>query len=356
MREEARASGGKPRYDGRCREQHLGPAPGRVVRLKIPAEGRVVFEDMVKGHIAVDVAELDDMILRRGDGMPTYNMAVVVDDHDMGITHVMRGDDHVSNTPKQVLIYQALGWELPIFGHVPMILGSDRQKLSKRHGARAVIEYQEDGLLPHALVNCLVRLGWSHGDKELFSMKELVELFDGHSLSSAASAFDPEKLQWFNAHYLRESPLDELARLTLPFVVREGFAEVSVETVERLLPLYRERATNLVDLAKGLTMLLVKAPELTYDATAVAKALTEEGRAHVTALRSVLAQLPELNKESAEQAIHGYVESAGIKFKVVAQPLRVALTGSLGGPGLPEVMDAIGTAETLARLDRAVTL
>lgn len=356
MREQARANGGKPRYNGRCREQHLGPAPGRVVRLKVPAEGRVVFDDMVKGSIAVDVAELDDMILRRGDGMPTYNMAVVVDDHDMGITHVMRGDDHVSNTPKQVLLYQALGWELPIFGHVPMILGSDRQKLSKRHGARAVIEYQEDGLLPHALVNCLVRLGWSHGDKELFSMKELVELFDGHSLNSAASAFDPEKLQWFNAQYLRETPLDALARLTLPFVVKEGFADVSVETVERLLPLYRERATNLVDLAKGLTMLLVKAPDLAYDAAAVAKALTEEGRAHVTALRSVLAHVSELNKESAEQAIHGYVESAGIKFKVVAQPLRVALTGSLGGPGLPEVMDAIGSTETLARLDRAVTL
>ncbi|MEG2005529.1 MAG: glutamate--tRNA ligase family protein, partial [Bilophila sp.] len=229
-------------------------------------------------------------------------------------------------------------------------------KLSKRHGARAVIEYQEDGLLPHALVNCLVRLGWSHGDKELFSMQELLELFDGESLNSAASAFDPEKLQWFNAHYLRETPLDALARLTLPFVVKEGFADVSVATLERLLPLYRERATNLVELAKGLTMLLVKASELAYDAAAVAKALTPEGKAHVTALRACLATLPDLNKEAAEQAIHSYVEAAGVKFKVVAQPLRVALTGSLGGPGLPDVMDAIGSAETLARLDRAVTL
>ena len=169
MREAARARGDKPRYDGRCRDKHLGPAPGSVVRLNVaavmPDGGRIVFDDMVKGHIAVDVDELDDMILRRSDGMPTYNMAVVVDDHDMGVTHVIRGDDHVSNTPKQILLYKALGWDLPVFGHVPMILGPDRQKLSKRHGARAVVEYQNDGLLPAALVNCLVRLGWSHGDQ-----------------------------------------------------------------------------------------------------------------------------------------------------------------------------------------------
>lgn len=356
MREEARAKGGKPRYDGRCREKHLGPAPGRVVRLKVPTEGRVVFDDMVKGHIAVDVSELDDMILRRSDGMPTYNMAVVVDDHDMGITHVLRGDDHVSNTPKQILIYQALGWELPVFGHVPMILGADRQKLSKRHGARAVVEYQEDGLLPHALVNCLVRLGWSHGDQELFSMQELIDFFDGGNLNSSAAAFDPERLQWLNAHYLRETPLDELARLTLPFVRREGFPAATEASIEPLLLLYRERATNLVDLAKGLTMLLHSAEALPYDSTAVTKALTPEGRAHVAALRERVAALPECDREAAEHVIHAYVEEQGIKFKQVAQPLRVALTGSLGGPGLPDVMAALGKDATVARLDRAVSL
>lgn len=356
MREEARAKGGKPRYDGRCREKHLDRAPGRVVRLKVPTEGRVVFDDMVKGHIAVDVSELDDMILRRSDGMPTYNMAVVVDDHDMGITHVLRGDDHVSNTPKQILIYQALGWELPVFGHVPMILGADRQKLSKRHGARAVVEYQEDGLLPHALVNCLVRLGWSHGDQELFSMRELIDFFDGGNLNSSAAAFDPERLQWLNAHYLRETPLDELARLTLPFVQREGFPSATEASIAPLLPLYRERATNLVELAKGLTMLLHSPEALPYDSTAVTKALTPEGRAHVAALRERVAALPECDREAAEKVIHAYVEEQGIKFKQVAQPLRVALTGSLGGPGLPDVMAALGKNATLARLDRAVTL
>ena len=356
MRETARAKGEKPRYDGRCRDKRLEAAPGRVVRLKVPTEGRVVFDDMVKGHIAVDVAELDDMILRRSDGMPTYNMAVVVDDHDMGITHVVRGDDHVSNTPKQILIYQALGWELPVFGHVPMILGSDRQKLSKRHGARAVVEYQDDGLLPHALVNCLVRLGWSHGDQELFSMKELIALFDGKNLNSAASAFDPEKLQWFNAHYLRETALDDLARLVLPFVLKAGFADATEASLLPLLPLYRERAKNLIELASGLAQLLHKADALPYDAAGVEKWLTEEGKMHVRALREQFAALPDFNRENTEQVIHAYVEGLGVKFKMVAQPLRVALTGVIGGPSLPDFMIAIGKDESLARLDRALTL
>ncbi|MDE7064040.1 MAG: glutamate--tRNA ligase, partial [Desulfovibrionaceae bacterium] len=213
MREQARARGRKPRYDGRCRTRDVGPGEGHCVRLKAPVTGKVVFDDLVKGPIAVDVSELDDMVLRRSDGMPTYNMAVVVDDYEMGVTHVLRGDDHVSNTPKQILIYEALGLPLPRFGHVPMILGPDRQKLSKRHGARAVIEYEQDGLLPQALVNYLVRLGWSHGDQEIFAPDELVALFDGAGLNAAPAAFDPDKLQWLNAHYMRSMPPTELASM-----------------------------------------------------------------------------------------------------------------------------------------------
>ena len=326
MRETARAKGEKPRYDGRCRERHLDAAPGRVVRLKIPTEGRVVFDDMVKGHIATDVSELDDMILRRSDGMPTYNMAVVVDDHDMGITHVIRGDDHVSNTPKQILIYQALGWELPVFGHVPMILGKDRQKLSKRHGARSVVEYQNDGLLPHALVNCLVRLGWSHGDQELFSMQELIDLFDGKNLNSSASAFDPDKLLWFNAHYLRETPLDDLARLVLPFIHQKGFTGATEASIEPLVPLYRERAKNLIELADGIAQLLYKSADLPYDEAGVAKWLTDEGKEYVKVIRDQLAALPSFDKESIEHVIHSYVESLGVKFNDHIG----AATGSLG--------------------------
>ena len=353
MREEARAKGLKPRYDGRCRERGLGPGPGRAVRLKTPAGSRVLFEDLVKGPIAVDSDELDDMVLRRSDGMPTYNMAVVVDDHDMGITHVIRGDDHVSNTPKQILIYQGLGWELPRFGHVPMILGPDRQKLSKRHGARAVVEYQEDGLLPHALVNCLARLGWSHGDQELFSMDELVAAFDGSSLNSSASCFDMDKLAWLNAHYLRETPLDELVRLTAPFVARLGL-NPDPERLAALLPLYRERAGNLVELAAGAATLLCAASALVYDEAAAAKALTAEGKARLAGLRARFAEASVLDRDAAEAAIHGYVEAEGIKFKLVGPPLRVALAGCTGGPGLPEMIAALGREETLARLDRAL--
>ena len=355
MREAARAKGQKPRYDGRCRDRHLEAAPGRVVRLRVPSEGRISFNDMVKGPISVDVSELDDMVLRRSDGMPTYNMAVVVDDHDMGITHVIRGDDHVSNTPKQIRRYQALGWELPTFGHVPMILGSDRQKLSKRHGARAVVEYQDDGLLPQALVNCLVRLGWSHGDQELFSMQELVDLFDGKNLNSSAAAFDPAKLQWLNAHYLRETSTEELARLVLPFVAREGFS-VTAERLIPMVPLYRERAKNLIELARGFAMLLTPASGLVYDPTAVAKALTEDGRTYVRGLREALAGLTVFDNAAVDQAMHDYVEGNGLKFKQVAQPWRVALTGSTVGPGLSEAMTVLGKEETLARLDRALTL
>ncbi|MDD6088775.1 MAG: glutamate--tRNA ligase [Desulfovibrionaceae bacterium] len=356
MREKARAEGKKPRYDGRCRDKHLDFAPGRVVRLRLPESGRIVFEDMVKGVISVDVSELDDMILRRSDGMPTYNMAVVVDDHEMGVTHVIRGDDHVSNTPKQILIYRALGWDLPVFGHVPMILGKDRQKLSKRHGARAVVEYQNDGLLPQALVNCLVRLGWSHGDQEIFSMQELIELFDGKTLNSSAAAFDPDKLRWFNAHYLRETADAELARLVLPFVQKDGFESASEAQLIPLIPLYKERSKDLLELAAGLKILIGTAEHLEYEEKALSKGLTPEGIAYLPELRRRLANLETFTIESTEAVIHGYVEELGIKFKPVAQPLRAALTGSLGGPGLPEVMAAIGKEETLARLDRACAL
>lgn len=352
MREEARAKGLKPRYNGCCRNKNVGPGEGHCVRLKTPLSGKVVFDDMVKGVIAVDMNELDDMIIRRSDGMPTYNMAVVVDDHEMGVTHVVRGDDHVSNTPRQIVIYEALGLPLPRFGHVPMILGPDRQKLSKRHGARAVIEYEQDGLLPEALVNYLVRLGWSHGDQEIFDLPELVSLFDGTSLNAAASAFDPDKLQWLNAHYLRALPDAELGARVLPFVRREGFGEVSAEVVAKLAPLFRERATNLVELAQSLRSLLVKAAELTYDEAAVAKNLKDESRAVLGQWRDALAQVTDFDAAALEKALHDFVEGQGLKFKQVGPPLRVALLGYAGGPHLPEIMTALGREECLARLDR----
>lgn len=351
MRAVARAKGEKPRYNGRCRDRGLSAGPGRVVRLRVPDEGVISFNDMVKGPVSVDVSELDDMVLRRTDGMPTYNMAVVVDDHDMGVTHVIRGDDHVSNTPKQILLYQALGFDVPVFGHVPMILGPDHQKLSKRHGARAVIEYEQDGLIPQALVNYLVRLGWSHGDQEIFSLRELVELFDGGSLNSAPAAFDPDKLKWLNAHYLRHTPLPELAAMTAPFVRKLGF-EVSEEAVEKLLPMYVERASDLAALAQSLTVYFTPAEALVIEDKAM-KALNEDGRQQLSILHGLLAALPEFTAEAIDRLLHDYVEQKGLKFKQVGPPLRSALIGLAGGPSVHDIMAALGREESLKRIRRA---
>ncbi len=281
MREEAKAKGLKPRYDGSCRDKNIGPGSGKCVRLKTPLIGKVGYEDLAKGYISVDVTELDDMVIQRSDGMATYNLAVVVDDHDMGITHVLRGDDHVSNTLRQILIFEALGYDLPQFGHVPMILGPDKQKLSKRHGARATIEYEQDGLLPEALVNYLARLGWSHKDQEIFTMHELIELFNGENLSASASAFDPDKLQWLNAHYLRALNAADLAKKVLPFIQALGFEQVSLNDLEKIAPLFQERSTNLKELAQSLQVLLIKAQDLTYEQGAIQKVCNEQSLALV---------------------------------------------------------------------------
>lgn len=356
MREKARAEGKKPRYDGRCRALGLGPGPGRVVRLKAPLEGKVLFEDMVKNHVAFDAGELDDMILRRADGAATYNFAVVVDDLTMGITHVLRGDDHVNNTPRQILIYRALGAKPPVFGHVPMILGTDRQKLSKRHGAKAVIEYEKDGLLPEALVNYLVRLGWSHGDQELFTRQELVGFFDGGNLNSAPAAFDPEKLLWVNAQHMRSAEPGALAAQVAPFMERAGVPSGDTARLLRCIPLIQPRANSLTEMAEQLRPLMTGAASLAYDATAVQKNCSEEARGRVRDVRDRLAGLNVFDRDAVHGVIHGYVEETGIKFKAVAPALRVSLLGSGGGPDLADAMAALGKEETLARLDRALGL
>ena len=355
MREKARQQGVKPRYDGHCRERGLGPGPGRCVRLKLPASGRVAFDDMVKGPIAVDVAELDDMVIRRADGMPTYNMAVVVDDHEMGLTHIIRGDDHVSNTPKQILLYEALGLDVPRFGHVPMILGKDKQKLSKRHGAKAVIEYEKDGLLPEALVNYLARLGWSHGDQELFTMDELVSYFDGTSLNPSAACFDDVKLAWCNAHFMREMPLEKLCDLVRPFVSQAGLGDLGHERLRPLCVMFRERASDLVGLAESFRPLIVAAKDLAYTEKDTKKHFTKSGGLHLQALAAILAKTP-FNAEALEAALNAYVADNGLRFKEVAPPLRTALMGFMGGSHLNEIMAFLGREETLARLERTCAL
>ena len=356
MRQKAKELGLKPRYNGHCRDLHLGPGEGRCVRLKCPQEGKIVFDDMVKGRIAVDVSELDDMVLQRADGTPTYNMAVVVDDHEMGITHVIRGDDHVSNTPRQILIYRALGFQEPVFGHVPMILGSDGAKLSKRHGARAVIEYEKDGLLPHALVNYLVRLGWSHGDQEIFSLDELVELFDGTHLNPSAARFDVNKLQWLNAHYMRALPVAELARLVRPFAEEAGYGDLSDERLQGLCTLFRERAKTLVELAAAFAPMLVGATDLAYDEKAVTKNIRPETKERLQALATVLKTCEPFEAEHLNTVFNDFVKDNNLTFKDIAPALRTALVGFMGGSHLHDIMAFLGREETLARIERTLSL
>jgi len=356
MREEARLKGLKPKYSGRCREAGLGPGPGRVVRLKAPIAGATVVDDMVKGPVSFDNAELDDMVLRRPDGSPTYNMAVVVDDATMGVTHIIRGDDHLNNTPRQILIYKALDLPLPRFGHVPMILGPDKKKLSKRHGATAVMEYETEGFLPEAMLNGLVRLGWSSGDQELFSREELVQLFSTDNLGSSAAVFDKAKLLWLNAHYIKESPASRLAVLVNSFLERKGYPPQDLEYLARIVPLLQPRAQTLAEMADKIECFVVRTDDLVYDMKAVQKFLTPEVREHLTDVRAILEALCCFDEASMEQAVEAYLEAKELKFKKLAQPIRVAITGGTASPGLFETMAVMGKKRVLARIDRALAL
>ena len=356
MREQAKAKGEKPKYDGRCRERGLGPGPGRVVRFKSPLYGQTVYQDQVKGSIAVDNTELDDFVLRRADGTPTYNLAVVVDDADMGVSYILRGDDHMSNTPKQVLLYQALGFEEPVFGHVPMILGPDKKRLSKRHGAMSVLQYEQQGYLPEALNNYLVRLGWSYGDQEIFSMQELVEKFSIKNIGKSACVFNAEKLDWVNhQHIQRADPRDLAGRL--PRYLRQAdLPEASEDYLARVVPLLQPRAGTLVEMVAWLEPFVLEAQEIPYDSTLLKKFLTEEVQGHLSALAGRLRLLEDYSQSSIENSVAQYLEETGIKFKRLAQPIRVALTGKKASPGLFETMEVLGQSQVVKRLERALEL
>ncbi|EFL52914.1 glutamyl-tRNA synthetase [Solidesulfovibrio fructosivorans JJ]] len=356
MREQARQKGLKPKYSGRCREAGLGPGPGRVVRLKAPIAGATVVDDMVKGPVSFDNAELDDMVLRRPDGSPTYNMAVVVDDATMGVTHIIRGDDHLNNTPRQILIYKALDLPLPRFGHVPMILGPDKKKLSKRHGATAVMEYETEGFLPEAMLNGLVRLGWAYGDQELFSREELVKFFSTDNLGSSAAVFDKAKLLWLNAHYIKESPASRLAVLVNAFLERKGYPSQDLEYLARIVPLLQPRAQTLAEMADKTESFVAATDDLTYDMKAVQKFLTPDVREHLADVRAILDALCRFDEPSMEQAVAAYLEAKELKFKKLAQPIRVAITGGTASPGLFETMAVMGKKRVLSRIDRALSL
>ena len=363
MREKARADGRKPKYDGRCRELGLGPGPGRVVRFKTPLDGVTAFNDLVKGPTSVQNAELDDMILRRSDGSPTYNLAVVVDDYDMDVTVVLRGDDHVANTPRQILLYKAFGWRVPKFGHVPMILGPDKAKLSKRHGALSVMEYKKMGYLPEALVNYLARLGWSHGDQEIFPREDLIRLFNTDNLGNSPSVFDIKKLDWLNTHYIKEATPERLAALLPEYLTDAGdTAGLNLDPgyLARIVPLLQPRAKTLVEMADMARFFLLPTGALAYDEKAVAEQLTPEARQLLSDLLPIYEAASEDgdygDHKALEAATQAFLDERGLKFKAVAQPLRVALTGKTASPGLFETMCVLGRAESCARIRRALSL
>lgn len=351
-RKEASSKGLKPKYDGQCRDLGLAPRPGSVVRLKTPRTGMTQFNDLVKGPIRFDNEELDDLILRRSDGSPTYHLAVVADDISLGITHVIRGDDHVNNTPRQILIYKALGEPLPHYAHLPMILGPDKDRLSKRHGAMSVLAYRDMGFLPHALLNSLARLGWSHGDQEKFTREELIENFSLQNVGTSAGVFNLEKLLDLNGWYIRESSDEFLARQLIPFLERVGLEDPGKERLEKAVAILKIRSKTLVEMAEGAQFLLQK--EITYDKKGDDKFLKPDILGLFEELDEKLRQTPEFTQAGLEKAFMEFLEEKEVKLKRIAQPLRVALTGKTASPGIFEVMELLGREKVLDRLERAI--
>ncbi len=356
-RKEAEAKGLSQKYDGRCRHRGLtNPAGDAALRFKAPQEGETVVDDLIKGKIVFDNAVQDDLIILRSNGYPTYNFSVVVDDALMNITHVIRGDDHLTNTPRQVPIFQALGFSAPQFGHLPMILGSDKARLSKRHGATSIMAYKDMGYLPDAMVNYLVRLGWSHGDQELFTREELIEKFSWKNVQTSAAVFNPEKLLWINAEYIKNNPPTQVAQALVPLLEAAGLKDevqtVSASWLAQLVVLVKERAKTLVEMVEWVKPYFGQA--VIFDEEAAKKFLTP---AVVPILGKLLARFetfPVFSKQTWEVAFKQLVEDEGMKMGQLAQPVRVALTGRTASPGLFDVMEILGRDRTLFRLRQGV--
>jgi len=356
-RKEAEAKGLSPRYDGRCRQLGItSPSGEAALRFKAPQGGHTVVDDLIKGKIDFDNNVLDDLIILRSNGYPTYNFSVVVDDALMNISHVIRGDDHLTNTPRQVPIFQALGFPVPRFGHLPMILGSDKARLSKRHGATSIMAYKDMGYLPDAMVNYLVRLGWSHGDQEIFTRQELIDKFSWKNVQTSAAVFNPEKLLWMNAEYIKTSPPERIAGALVPMLEQAGLkqevAAVSDGWLAQLVVLVKERTKTLVEMVDWVRPYFGQT--IPFDDEAAKKFLTPAVAPALGKLLTRFEGFPVYSKHEWEEAFKKLVEEEGIKMGQLAQPVRVALTGRAASPGLFEVMEVLGRERTLHRLRKGI--
>lgn len=352
-RKQARAEGKPFGYDRTCRNRSDQPE-GRpfTIRLKAPLEGSTIVHDLVQGDVVFPNAELDDFILLRSDGSPTYNFCVVVDDATMQITHVIRGNDHLSNTPKQIVLYKALGYPLPQFAHIPLILGQDKSKLSKRHAAVAVMSYQESGFLPEALVNFLARLGWSHGDQEIFTLPELIENFTLDGVGKSSGVFNTEKLLWLNQHYLKDADPARLGELLLPHLEKLGIQTENDEHLHKIIRLQKERSKTLAEMAESITYYFTD--DVTYDDKAARKFLKAETADVLEELLPQLEALAPFEAQTIEEVFRSFSQQRDLKLGKIAQPVRVALTGGSASPGLFEVMAILGKTTVIQRIRRVI--
>lgn len=355
LRETQMANKEKPRYDGKCREltkDQFDLSADHVIRFKNPREGVVTFKDVVKGEITIANKELDDLIIARTDGAPTYNFTVVIDDMDMGITQVVRGDDHINNTPRQINIFEALDKVAPEYGHVPMILGDDGKKLSKRHGAVSVMQYRDDGYLPHAVLNYLVRLGWSHGDQEIFSVAEMKQLFDINNINKAPSAFNTDKLKWLNQQYIKSTPIEDLLPHLQWHLDQQGIDLANGPKIDKLIPEFAERAQTLKDLVSAIATYYQDFEE--FEAKAAKKHLRPVARPALELIKSKLEATENWHAENIQIAVDETAAELEIGMGKVGMPLRVAATGGGMSPAIDITLEWVGKERTLARIDMAL--
>ncbi|MCX8030501.1 MAG: glutamate--tRNA ligase [Thermodesulfovibrionales bacterium] len=358
-RQAAISSGLPVKYDGKCRELDIIPEDKpAAIRFKMPQEGQTIVNDLIKGKVIFDNTQLEDLVIVRSDGTPTYNFVVVVDDIEMRISHIIRGDDHLNNTPKQIHIYKAFNSHIPEFAHLPMILGHDKSRLSKRHGATSVHAYREMGYLPEALVNYLVRLGWSYGDKEIFSKEEMIKLFSLENIGKSAAVFNPDKLLWLNSQYIMNTDSEKLAELILPFLIKDNIItnkeEVNKKWLAKAIDLLKERSKTLQEMANSLKYFISDLIEI--DPKAKDKFLTSESIKFLAEIKELLLKLDDFSSKNIEKIFINIAQQNNLKLGSLAQPMRVAITGSTASPGIFELMETIGKEKVIKRLSKVIAI